>query len=335
MEVEDVPEPTCGDDEVVLDVEACAICGTDIRIYYHGHKNVTPPFITGHEICGRIAEVGANVKGYQEGERVAVVTPVGCGRCDYCRRGFHNICTDFRAIGYHFSGGFAEKMAIPAEAVRQGNLLPVPDTLSSVEATLVEPLSCVINGQEYLNIAVGDTVVVMGAGPIGCMHAALARLQGAAKVIISEPSKERLAMAKKFDFDAYIDPTKEDIVKRIGEITGGLGADAVVVACSVKAAQEQSLKIARKRGRISFFGGLPKDDPVIAFDSNLLHYNELAVFGAFASYSYQYQRAMEILATGRLRGSDYVTHRYPLSRIGEALSTAQKGAGLKVAIEMS
>jgi len=334
MVVEEFPKPACGGDEVVLKVDACAICGTDIRIYFHGHKNVTPPFVIGHEIGGTIAEVGADVVGYEVGERVLVVTPVGCGRCVYCRRGFHNICTEFKALGYHFPGGFAEYMKIPEAAVRQGNLIKYPDHMKPEHAALVEPLSCVVNGQQYLNITTGDNVLVIGAGPIGCMHAVLARASGAANVVISEVSEDRIEMAGRFGLSRYVNPSKEDLKEVVMGMTDGAGMDVVIVACSVKAAQEQSLDLVAKKGRVSFFGGLPKDDPVIKFDSNLLHYNEISVYGAFASYSYQYLTALALAAGGNVNMEQFITHRVPLDNIVQGIEMARSGHALKVVVTM-
>jgi len=334
MVVEEYPKPECGSHDVILKVDACAICGTDMRIYYHGHKNVTPPFITGHEVGGTIAEVGPDVTGYEVGDRVLVVTPVGCGRCVYCRRGRHNLCRDFKALGYHFPGGFAEYMKIPEPAVRQGNLLKYPDHMKSEHAALVEPLSCVVNGQEYLNITTGDNVLVIGAGPIGCMHAVLARASGAANVVVSEMSDTRLEMARRFGLTRYVNPSNEDLKQVVMEMTEGAGMDVVIVACSVKAAQEQALGLAAKRGRVSFFGGLPKDDPVIAFDSNLLHYNELAVFGAFASYSYQYVTALALVAGGNIDIEEFITHKLPLDDIVKGIEMGRNGQSLKVVVMM-
>ena len=157
----------------------------------------------------------------------------------------------------------------------------------------------------------------------------LARLNGAARVMISEPSAKRLEIAKKFDFDDFVDPTKEDLAERVRSATGGLGADVVIVACSAKAAQEQSLDVAKKKGRIRFFGGLPKDDPVIAFDSNLLHYREISVFGAFASYANQYYQAMRLISSGKFKARDFITKTYKLEDIVEGIKTAKSAVGLK------
>jgi L-iditol 2-dehydrogenase len=317
---------------VKLRVEACAICGTDVKIFFHGHKLITPPHILGHEIIGTVVEMGPEVTSVQEGDRCAVVTAVGCGSCPFCIQGYHNLCVDFKAVGYNYPGGFAETIILPSVAVRQGNLLKLPPDTDPVEASLIEPLSCVINGQEYLNVGIGETAVVVGAGPIGCMHGMLARVKGAGRVILSDVSPERLKIAEKFGFDEVIDASSVDTVERVMELTGGFGAEVVIVACSVNKAQEDALRMTAKKGRISFFGGLPKDRPIVQFDSNLLHYREISVYGAFASHAIQYYQAMRLIASGKFNARDFITHRFKLDDIVEGIKTAKSAVGLKAVV---
>ena len=331
---QDAPDPKCGPGDVILDVKACAICGTDMRIYNHGHHSVKPGAITGHEIGATILEVGENVEGYEVGQNVIVVTPIGCGRCKYCRKGAHNLCVEFTAIGYEYQGGFAEKTPIPEKAVRQGNLLPMPDGLRFDHATLVEPLSCCVNGQEYLNIQIGDVVVVFGAGPIGAMHVLLAKARGAGKVIWVELLKSKLELAtSRIDVDVAIIGEEEDVDARIMEETDGAGADVCITACPAGAAQEQALRLTAKQGRVSLFGGLPKDRSVIKFDSNIVHYKEISVFGAFASHANQYMQAMALIATGAVDAEKLITSRWALNQIPEAIESAGTGKELKMVVE--
>jgi len=331
IEVKDVDKPKVGDGEVLVKVESCAICGTDIRTYFHGHHAIKPPHILGHEVAGTIAETGAGVEGYKTGQKVHMVTEVGCGRCGFCRQGRHNLCPDLRAMAYYYQGGFAEYILIPKEGVMQGNLLDIPAGLSYDEATLAEPLSCCINAQEYLGITFGDMVLVIGAGPIGCFHVELARLSGATKIVLADISEERLALAKKFGVTALVNSAKEDLVGRIKEMTAGCGANVIITACPDPKAQEQALQMIAPRGRICFFGGLP-GGKTITIESNIIHYKELSVFGAFASSAPQYRQALELLAGRSIKGADMITHKFPLEKIREALETARSGMGLKVII---
>lgn len=333
IEIREVSTPTAGPGEVVLAIDACTVCGTDVRIYKHGHRNVTPPRITGHEICGTVKEVGPGVEGITVGERVIVYTEVGCGRCEYCIQKRINMCAERKAIGYAFDGGFAEYMKVPAAAVAQGNLIKVPDGVPSAHAAIAEPLACCLNGQRFLDISLGDTVVVFGAGAIGCMHLELAKRQGAAKLIlINNSSEERLRLAERFDPDVCITAAKEDPVEAVLKATQGRGADVVIVACSSPKAQEQAIAMAAPHGRISLFGGLPGTEPRISFDSNRVHYKELSVFGAFSAYPHQYLQALNYISSGIIPAEKLLTHEFPLDQTAQAIETAAKGEALKVVV---
>jgi len=337
MEIKEVPKPKCGEGEIVLAVKACAICGTDGRIYFHGQKNVVPPAILGHEIAGDIEAVGDGVEGFSPGDRVTVVTSIGCGHCRYCQKGLLHMCPDAKHIGYEYPGGFAEYTSVPAEAVRQDAVIKLPEGMPYAEAAMVEPLSCCINGQEYLNIQPGDTVVVMGAGPIGCMHLMLAKAADAGKTIIVDVDEKRLNMAERFEPDRIVDGGDPAVggVEKVMEETGGLGAEIVIVACGSHQAQMDALRMAAKMGRVSFFAGLPKDKPTITFDSNLVHYREVSVFGAFASYRAQFVKALELIGSGKIDAATVITHHFPLERIVEGILTTKRGEGLKSVIEFT
>ncbi|OGF45437.1 MAG: alcohol dehydrogenase [Candidatus Firestonebacteria bacterium RIFOXYC2_FULL_39_67] len=334
IEIREIPTPTPKAGEVLIKVHACAVCGTDGRIFYHGQANVVPPAVIGHEIAGEIWELGEGVEGFKKGEKVTSVTSVGCQKCSYCKKGHYNLCDTPRYLGYFYSGAFAEYIIIPVEAVKGNNILKVPENMSYPAMSLIEPLSCVINGQDYLKVEKGDTVVVIGAGPIGCMHAEVARASGAKRVILFDVSETRLGLAKRFEGITPVNSAKNDPVKTVKELTGGVGADVVVVACGVNAAQEQAIAMTAKRGRVSLFAGLPKDNPYIKFDANFVHYNEISVYGAFASYRVQFEKAMNLLASGKIDAEKFITHTFPLEKIVEGIETAKKGEGLKVVIKI-
>ena len=335
IEVKEVETPKIENDEVLVKIETCTICGTDVRIFYHGQKNVVPPHIIGHEIAGTIVEIGKKVnKKYKTGQKVTVVSCVGCGKCSFCKKGYFNLCDTPRYIGYYYPGGFAQYMKVPAEAVKGNNIIVVPKQIDFPEISIIEPLSCCINGQEYLNIHKGDSVVIIGAGPIGCMHAELARAKGAELVVLSDISETRLELVKRFKDIILVNSSKEDIVQKVTDLTNGKGADVIIIACSVNQAQEQSLQFISKKGRISFFAGLPKDNPYIKFDSNIIHYKEVSVFGAFGSYRKQYEQAMDYIFKGKIEAGKFITHRFPLDKIVEGIETAKSGIGLKVVVEM-
>ena len=335
MKVKEVSSPHCGADEVVIKVVACAICGTDVRVFLHGHRNVKLPWIIGHEISGVIEEVGhvaqPRIAPLKKGDAVQVVPDTMCGKCDYCLRG--EFCPYGKSLGYDLPGGFAQYLAIPWEAL-PNNLVPIPEGVSFEEAALAEPLACALNGQAKLQIGLGDTVVIIGAGSIGVMHAKLALWQGASKVILADVIENKLLLARDVLSDSviYVNSSKEQIAEVVQEVTKGEGANQVIISCSSKAAQESSLKLAARKGKVLFFGGLPPDDSVISFDSNLLHYHEISVMGTYGSTIYQQRFALKrLIAAGFTKG--IITHTFPISRIQEAFETAVEGKGLKIIIK--
>lgn len=333
LEIEDVFRPTLSSEEILIKVKACSICGTDIRVYHHGHKHMRFPRIIGHELSGEIVEVGKRVKGHKVGERVAVAPAIPCERCYYCRRGMQSMCINLTAIGYHYDGGFAEFMRVPEDAVRNGCVNSIPSNLSFEEAALAEPLACAINGQELSGIGLGDIVVVVGTGPLGCIHLQLAKAKGAAKTILVELSRERLEFAREFAApDVAINPSLEDAVKRVKEETGQRGADKIIVACPSGKAQEDSLQMISPRGTINFFGGLPLNKPFIKFNSNLIHYGEFYVVGTHGSAPHHNELALNLISQGKVKVKELISHRLPLERLKEGLCFAESGKGMKVLI---
>ncbi len=333
MRVEEVPAPVAGPGEVLVRVLRCAVCGTDKRIYLHGQKNVVPPTITGHEIVGTVHQLGEGVDGPALGTKVIVATVVGCGKCIYCRREQYNLCEDFTALGYDHAGGFAEYMKIPARAVAQGNVIPIPQEMNPSHAALIEPLSCVLNGQEYLSAQPGDRAVVFGAGPIGLMHAGALKAKGCDPVLVADVSAERLAYVKEMNLGIPVQTGSEGVVDQILEAGGGEKFDIVITACSVKAVQDFALKLARKKARVSFFAGIPKDDPILPIDTNHLHYNEISVFGAFASNLKHYREAAEMVARGDLPADQFVSHVFKLDDIVKAFEAVEAGQGIKIVVD--
>lgn len=335
--LEEIITPDVKDGEILLKVKACSICGTDLKIINFGHNGVQPPAVIGHEIAGIIEKTGNKVKDYRPGDRVVVVTPVGCGKCAFCREGHQNMCFEvsqnFHSLGYYCNGGFAEYMLIPKEAVSNKNLIKIPSKIDFDDAALVEPFSCVVNGQNYLSIQKNDLVVIFGSGPIGCMHAKLAQKKGAKKVIIVDVAESKLKLARRRNVgDIYLNSGKIDVVKRILKETDMRGANVVVVACASGAAQELSLKISGIKSRISFFGGLPKDNPIIKLDSNNLHYAEKSIFGSFASSHLEYHTALDLISDKNMNIKNLITHNFKLSEFGKALKVIEAGKALKVVI---
>ena len=329
LRVEDAPEPTAGEGEVKIRVRNCSTCGTDLKIYRFGHHHIDPPRVIGHEIAGEIVQVGAGVPGWREGDRVQVIAAIADGTCDECRRGAMTVCPNQESMGYHFDGGFAEYMVVPSKVLRVDGLNRIPDGIGYDEASIAEPLACVINGQSLARITAGQDVVVVGAGPIGCLHVRLARARGAARVLLVDVNESRLALSAQRVRPDEATAVAEDVLK----LTDGRGVDVAIVAAASGAAQEQALRLVARRGTVSFFGGLPKDSPEITLDANLVHYRELTIVGANGSSPAHNKAALELIASGRVPVRDLITHRLPLPEIETALRVVASGEAIKVTIE--
>ncbi|MFW6182622.1 MAG: zinc-binding dehydrogenase, partial [Chloroflexota bacterium] len=302
IRLEQVPRPALATGEMLLRVINTNICGTDLRILHGGHSKYPPGTvrIPGHEVVGELAEIDADVDGYHVGQRVFIAPNMGRSGSRETISGNNNLDPDYQAIGINLDGAFAEYMRIPAAAIRQGNVMPVDADVDPAVAALIEPFACVLRGQNAVGVRDGDVVVVMGAGPIGVMHATLARLRGALHVIVSEPLQGRREQALQLGADRVVNPFEEDLEAAVMEASNGRGADVVIVAAPSKPAQESALQIAATGGRINFFGGLPKQDPYIRFDSNRVHYKELVVTGTTACSTYDCLRAADIVNSGRV-----------------------------------
>ena len=332
--VEEVENPTLGDGEVLVKVDACAVCGTDLRTYRHGDKKIKPPRILGHEFCGSIVESGAPDSNVSVGDRVVMYIVLPCGECRYCKMGRSNLCVSRTTMSYHHDGAFAPYVKIPAKAVKKGQLFKVETDIPSDQMGLAEPLGCVINAHGKLDIGVYDTVAVIGAGPIGVMHAVVSRLQGAQKVWVLDTMENRLDMAAKFDIDGTV-PVKPDgsHIEKMNELTDGFGPSVVIVACSNAHAQADALDIVGKGGRVEFFGGLPKSAPTAVLNTNHLHYKEIMITGSYSEKMSDFQASQALIQSGRFPADRIITHTLPLKRIEEAFPLMESGEALKVCID--
>jgi len=333
LEVRDEPWPALPSDGLVVEVMACGICGSDLRRWRSGPPPGCAGMIPGHEIAGVVSRVGPGVRGWSPGDRIAVAPDVHCGRCWYCRKGLYNLCDDLRLVGITpgYPGGFAQAMAVTGEILLNGIVHRIPDGVGFVEAAVAEPACSVIASHEKVGTSAGRTVLVMGAGPIGCLHVAIAKARGA-KVVVSEPSAPRRAAAERFGPDAVIDPSSQDVVRFIREFTGGLGADMAICANPVAAAQAQAVQAVRKAGRVVLFGGLAKDSPMTVLDANRIHYGEIEVVGSFSYLPEVHAKALELIAKKVIPAGMLVTHTFALEEISGAFQAASGGEGLKVVV---
>lgn len=330
FDVEEVPTPETPAGGLLLDVKACGLCGSDLRTLRSGHRKVTLPYIIGHEICGVVAETGPGYAGpWQVGDLLSMGPVVYCGHCDFCLEGQFELCENYREIAQAWPGGLAEQMAVPPEAIRLGVIERVPAGVDPGNAAIAEPISSCLNAQERGRVGLGDTVVIIGSGPIGCIHIALARLHGADRVIIADINAERLRLAAPFEPDAAIDVSQTDLVSEVRRLTNGKGADVIVTATPAPAAVVQAVEMARKGGRILLFGGLPKDDSKPPVDMNLVHYNALALIGATTFAPRHYRLAVKLVASNRIPVDKLITHRLPLAEFKQGAMMALEGKVLK------
>ena len=334
VSIQNVPEPTPSDQNAIIKVEAASICGTDFRTFMHGNTKITPPRILGHESAGTITHAGAFAKahGLEEGMRVTVAPAIGCGECWPCSTGRTNMCDKLTTIGFQYEGAFAEYMEIPKQAIKMGNVLPLRDNIGFDEAVLAEPAACAVNAQSYLNITKGDYVVIYGSGFIGCVHAELAKLAGADKIIMVEIAEPRREVTRQMvPYVEIIDPLTEDTCETVKKLTNGRGANVVITALSVPAIHTEALRIASKMGRISLFGGIPGDG-IGYLDSNLIHYNELCVYGAHATTAEMMQGILDQVADGKLDLKKYISDRHPLVDIEKGFIQLRDENAMKIVL---
>jgi len=335
LRVEERAVPAIAADEVLVKVEAASICATDLRIWQGNHRKYGPGAvrIPGHEIAGAVAEAGANVRGFETGQRVFIAPNIGCGTCRECLRGRTNRCPNYDAFGITLDGAFAEYMRISAPAIEQGNVIALPLAVDAATAALAEPLSCVLHGQDAVSVGAGDVLLIVGAGPIGLMHVLLARQRGVARVFISDQVPERLGKARALGADRAVNIIEEDLASVVANETDGAGADVVIVAAPSHQAQEQAVCLASAGGRINFFSGMPKQQPAIRLDANLIHYKELVVTGSTGCSTADCRRALALIVSGKVDLRQLVGGRFAVRDTLAAFAAARDKSGLKVVLE--
>jgi L-iditol 2-dehydrogenase len=322
---------------VVMRVESCGICGTDARTFFNGDPRAEPPWVLGHEPVGALEEVAPGVElpeDVEQGDRVFLGSILTCGECRPCLEGRQNLCRHHGLYGYDpYPGAYAERAAVPRIALR--NLYPLPSDLPSDLATTADPFACALNGIEIAGIRMGDTVVILGAGPIGCVQALMARSSGAGVVLLGDVSEGRRRLADQVVGDAVdeiFDPGEDNGVAFVEQATAGEGAERVIVAAPAKPAQQAALRMGGPGARVVYFAGLPKHSPTVEFDANEMHYKELAVLGAYGATPRQYRITLAWLERERDRAERIVTHSLPLERIADGFNAIKSGEGLKIVI---
>ncbi len=320
VEVQEIPIPSIKPDEVLVRVGACAICTWEQRIYAGQTKMY--PFVGGHEVAGTAAQIGSDVEvvGLDVGDSVAVSALKICGQCYACRHGYTNMCDNMRS-GYTEGqpmgpGGLAEYMVVPGYQVYEAD-----PALSVEEASLAEPLSCVIRSIKKANITPGDYVVVIGGGFMGMLHLMLAKQRGAV-VIVSEPDSVRLEKAGQLGADFLVNPVKEDFTGRVKEITNGQGAEVVIIAASVPRVVENAVSVAAKGGLVSCYSSFHPKDATVSLPVNLFHDREVTLTGSMSRTPEDFWESVAILSQKSVDLKPLISRTFPLERTGDAFEAA-------------
>jgi len=318
IRIENMPKPKIGSDEILVEMKACGICGSDLMDWYL--KNRTP-IVLGHEPTGVITEVGEQVQDFEVDNRVFVHHHVACLVCHYCIRGDYTMCEEFGRTHIQ-PGGFSEYFRVPAPNLKI-DTLKIPDDLSFEEATLIEPIACCVRALRKCNVQTGDTVAVIGAGTSGIVHVILSRCFGAGRVIVSDLVDYRLEVAEGFGADVTVNPQKESLMERVKEVTDGRGADLVVVTAPNVRAFDDGIKVCRRGGTVCLFApAQPREQAKIS--PHRLFFSEITVVPSYSTSHVETRMALEMLSSGRIRVRELITHTFPLSRIMDAFKTASE-----------
>ncbi len=318
IRIEDVPNPKIGVDEILVEMKACGICGSDLMDWYLRSR---APLVLGHEPAGVIVEAGKNVKGFEVGDRVFAHHHVADLTCYYCKIGDYTLCPQFGQTHLE-PGGFAEYFKVPAPNL-QIDTLKLPQSLSYEEATLIEPVGCCIRAQNKVGIRKGDSVAIIGAGPSGIIHSMLARISGAAQILVSDVVNYRLKMAERLGADLTVNPKQENLVKRGKEATENRGADVVIVTAPNVKAVEDSVQIVRRGGKLLLFAPT-QPDQYARLSPHRLFFSEITVIPSYSVSHIETRTALQLISSGKIKARELITHRFPLSRTAEAFQTAAR-----------
>ena len=327
IRVEDWLKPKIGTDEILVEMKACGICGSDLMEWYLHSRT---PLVLGHEPAGVVAETGRNVEEFRPGDRVFVHHHVACLRCHYCARGDYTMCPQFGKTHIE-PGGFTQYFRVPAPNLRI-DTLRIPESLSYEEATLIEPVGCCIRAQNKCQIQAGDSIAIVGAGPSGLIHVMLARIAGASQIIVIDLVDYRLEAAKRFGADLAVNPLRENLNRIVKEATMGRGADVVIVTAPNIKALSEGVKICRGGGTLCLFA--PTQPSQYAhIRPHRLFFSEINVIPSYSTSHVETRAALQLLSAGKIKARELITHRFPLYRIREAFKTAAENKDcLKVVV---
>lgn len=327
IRVEELPTPEIGRDEVLVEMHACGICGSDLMDWYLKNR---APLVLGHEPSGVIVEKGKDVEGFDVGDRVFVHHHVACLKCHYCKHGDFTLCEQFHKTNI-FPGGFAEYFKVPAPNLKL-DTLKIPENLSFEEATLIEPVGCCIRALKKCGICSGDYVAIIGAGATGIIHTALSKIFGAGKVIVSDLVEHRLEYAEKFGADIVVNPQKTNLTSVVMAETSGRGVDLAVITAPSVEAYKAGVSILRKGGKLCVFAPTSPGE-FLELSPKQLFFNELQIIPSYSTSHIETREALELIKTGKLRAKSLITHRFALENVAKAFKTAlEDKTSLKVVV---
>ncbi|MEM3699590.1 MAG: zinc-dependent dehydrogenase [Candidatus Bathyarchaeia archaeon] len=327
IRIEDLPVPKIGENEVLVEMRACGLCGSDMMDWYLKGR---APLVLGHEPAGIIAKKGSKVKDFSVGDRVFVHHHVACLKCHYCIRGDYTLCEQFHNT-YIEPGGFAEYFRVPAPNL-EIDTLKIPESLTFEEATFIEPVGCCIRAINKCKLQTGDSIAVIGSGNIGIIHIALSKIFGATKIIATDLIDFRLSIAEKFGADVTINSKKEDLVGVVKAETDGRGVDIAFITAPSLEAYEAGLKICRKGGKLCVFAPTePKE--TLQISPKELFFSEAQIIPSYSTSHLETRLALELIKSGRLNLKGLITHRFRLEEAAKAFKTAlENKESLKVII---
>ena len=327
MELDDLPDPLCPKGGALLEIKACAVCGTDVKMRAQGHRDLSYPRVLGHEMVGRIVEIDANSH-LAEGDKVQLWPGIACGKCRLCLCGADNRCPSVKIMGFNCDGGFAQLLAMPMQSLSGGvNLLP--GNVDPALAALAEPLACCINGQEQACVSKGDRVLIYGGGPIGALHALLAEHHGAEKIIVAERLPGRIDLLERHTCAVVVNPSEESGKTVLAEEIGKTGVDVILTATPEVRMDNDLLKLLSPGGRVCIFSGPAPGNYQEQIDLRSIHCHELTITGAYGCSSRQNRQAVELLTSGMIKADWLITRRTNLARIEDAFSHSSQRTGLK------
>ncbi len=327
IKIAEVPRPRARSGEAVVKVRASGICATDVKILSGTGIPAELPAILGHEVAGTVAELGtgAGEAGLHVGQRVAVYPIAACGECFYCRQGRNSLCLQEHGLGHGDDGGFAEYVRIPTEVVGLGGVIDIGDMPFEL-AAMIEPVSCCIAAADQCGTKAGDTVVVVGAGPLGLLHTIVSKALGA-DVVCIDMNEDRLAKALTLGAMRVVNPEKEDAAAAVRDLTV-IGADVVIAAVGIPQVMESYLPLVRNGGVFNVFGGTPRGE-MMTVDPRWIHYGEIILTGTFASSVKQFHKAFSFVGEHAQEIEDVISTRCGLDEIMAAVRRVQTGEGIK------